>query len=229
MAEPRCAPSEDVTAMQDQLYDILATGVAPGPGAAVDVIEAFLHEHARAPKSHAEFEAFFARCDLTPAPTALPPPRDGGFTLPPFGDSGASSPVVRFVDDDDTPLPAAPPAFRLPADDEIVQRLVAPPRAAPPLLWAGGLLLACAVLGVVAWLGHGMLQELRSEVRDARATNAEHERVIGALQSQAAGIESGVAANGELIQLMDQKSDLMLQSLEREAAAGAKPQRRWAR
>ena len=59
-------PARDVQAMQDVLYDILATGIDPEQAQLpLDAIERFLHEHARANKSPDEFRAFFAQHGLS--------------------------------------------------------------------------------------------------------------------------------------------------------------------
>ncbi len=53
----------------DVLYEILAQGGDPHGELTGPEIEAFLHEHARAPKSQAEMLAFFARYELSTDPT----------------------------------------------------------------------------------------------------------------------------------------------------------------
>jgi len=221
--EPRCLKSAEVSAMQDQLYEILATGVAPGAETPIEAIEAFLHEHARDPKPREEFTAFFEQHELDASPTALPPPQEG-FTLPDLTEvAPVPAAVVQFIGDDDpTPLPSQrPSALPLPIESDLNAPLLAPqPRPQVGALWAGiGLLLVALAGGL--WLGYGALQELRQELGEARRRSTDNEAEIGQLRGQAAGIESSVAANGELIQRMDQKSDLMLRSLEtREQASG---------
>ena len=86
----------DVQAMQDLLYDILATGLdAEQASVPIDTVERFLHEHARTAKSPAEFAAFFAQHGLTvsgraPRPAAL-------VALPPIQRPvQAEAPVLKF-------------------------------------------------------------------------------------------------------------------------------------
>src|SRR5688572_4012749 len=65
--------------LEDQLYDLLATGVADAnlPGAVLDAAQAFLHEHARDRKDVSEFLAFFEKHGL-----ALRPERPNLLALP---------------------------------------------------------------------------------------------------------------------------------------------------
>ncbi len=51
--------------------------------------------------------------------------------------------------------------------------------------------------------------------------------LIESLHAQTIGLESSLAANGELIQRMEQKSDLMIESVERSIEAQKKPVKRW--
>lgn len=205
-AEPRCQPQPEVMAMQDQLYEILATGIDPSPKTPLSAVESFLHEHARCAKSLEDFKAFFAEHELTATPTALPPPESGDFALP-------TPPMLQLV----------PDGAEVPREDPTVPRgieLVDPGDFAEPLtvqrgnrgLWFGlgvlGLLLIA--LGAGAYV---VIEDLRGELRHAQEQGTRNEVVIDQLKGQAAGIESSVAANGELIQLVNDKSDLVLESL----------------
>lgn len=221
--EPRC-PTEDVTAMLDQLYEILAAGIAPNPRAPLSAIESFLHEHARTAKSHEEFSAFFAKHGITPLPTALDVPEAGGFELSPVPqalESGAK-PSLATVERED---PTSPQPLKLVVEESFEVPVVEHARLPRGLLW-GAAVAAMGAVGLVIFLGYSGMQELRAELRDARRENVEQERIIDALQGQAAGIESNVVANGELIKQMSDKSDLVLQSLERADAPARKPRKK---
>src|SRR5262245_17784727 len=78
----------DVQAMQDVLYDIIATGIDVEPNDVPSAaIERFLHEHARTPKSVDEFRAFFAEHGLSvrtrPAAHVALPPIEAPVPVPP--------------------------------------------------------------------------------------------------------------------------------------------------
>src|SRR5712671_6118944 len=77
-------PFAEVQAMQDVLYDILATGIDPEQSDAPSAeIERFLHEHARAPKTLDEFRAFFAEHGLSVRTRPLPQ-ASAALSLPPI-------------------------------------------------------------------------------------------------------------------------------------------------
>lgn len=53
--------NEDILALVDVLYDIIATGIEPAGNVTCAQVESFLHEHAREPKSAEAFAEFFDR------------------------------------------------------------------------------------------------------------------------------------------------------------------------
>lgn len=62
------APSE--AQLLDVLYEVLAQGTAPGSDLTTEMVEAFLHEHARAKKPLSELLAFFEKHKLPTDPSA---------------------------------------------------------------------------------------------------------------------------------------------------------------
>ena len=213
------ASDADVQLMQDVLYDLLATGVdldeADVPAAE---IEHFLFEHARAPKGSDEFRSFFARHGLSVRARVHSPV---GIALPD---------VTRANDDDSSmsmnmPVAAMSPSVVHDVDDDEVSEhetgthrvdltLPGTPRrrAATFALW-GASLCVVALCAAGGWFGYSMIRDLRSELARASRQGREDRSAIHALQDHAVGLESSVAATGELVQRMDQKSDLLLQTV----------------
>lgn len=222
------APGEarQLQVMQDLLYDILATGVdSERTDVSIQSIETFLHEHARAPKSFAEFRAFFAQQGLTsrmPAPV-LPVVAP----LPPLK-RVAPAPVSRAS--------SVPPALPMTARDAVpfeeafhpVRFDVAQPverRRTRPLM---GLFLATTALVIAAALYAGSLHlmEMRADLKRSEQQAEQNRALIESLRSQTVSFESSLAANGQLIERMEQKSDLMLDSLQR-AEQQKQTKKRW--
>jgi len=215
--------AEATEAMQDVLYDILAVGVDPEQGdAPTEHIERFLFEHARSPKSAAEFEAFFVQHGLNARRSAAPS-SDAGFALPPL---------------ESPPLDEAPAVLQFPVDEVYVrdelptgQHALLSVEAPPPRPWGlyamgAALVLLCLGLGAIAWVGHGIIGELRGDLNRAAARSDLQERVIDQLEGRAAGIQSSIEANGQLIHRMEQKSDLLIDTLVTEPEPPRKPWRR---
>lgn len=221
--------ARQVQAMQDLLYDILATGVdSESTDVSVETIEAFLHEHARVPKSSAEFRAFFAQQGLTsrmpvPAPPAVaalpplkrvvaPPPQPRPSSVPPALPMSAN--VMPMFDDAMHPV-------RIDVAPLPIER-----RRSRPLL---GLALAATALVVAATLYAGSLHllELRTDMARSEEEARQNRALIESLRAQTVSFESSLAANGQLIERMEQKSDLVLDSLQRAEDEKAKQKKRW--
>lgn len=212
-AEP-CALA-DVQAMQDVLYDILATGIDTDQN---DVpsseIERFLHEHARSPKSLAEFRAFFAEHGLSvrARPTHQPP----ALVLPPIERAEHAAPETLTVtietDADSDVLEPDTAAHRVALGTSAGFGAAPHSRLGPSALWAliGGTTIALAVVLV---LGYVTLAELRAELDHSVAHDQQNREAIQTLRERAARLESSATTTGELVERMDQKNDLLLQSL----------------
>jgi hypothetical protein len=204
-----------VQAMQDVLYDILANGMDPDRSEVpVQEVERFLFEHARSPKSRDEFRAFFAehgltlRMNIAPAPVGLslppieraaPPPQDRGMParVPVELALGASAAVQPFQLDSSTL--------------EVVNTPRRSRRAAVGVTLAS--LCVVALLAGAGYYGYTTIIELRGELERTAQHGRSNEVALKALRDHAAGLESSVAATGELVQRMDQKSDLLIDSL----------------
>lgn len=223
-AAPQPTPREtpklpDVAQLQDTLYEIVSNGLDPDESRVpITKVEKFLHEHARTPKSREEFVAFYETCSLA-LPVAGSPWSDSAGSeirivpLPPVREPELrplSLDVVRELGDDDTN-----PHMVLLDDDDPAPRA----RARMPMFAVWGALAAVTTLFLgTLWWGHGIVDSMRNELQVAQARGDQNERVIRQLEGRAqqiegrtADIQSSVAASGEMIQQMDQKSDLMLQ------------------
>lgn len=200
--------TDDVDAMQDVLYDILATGLDPEQAdAPTEQIERFLFEHARAPKPAAEFRAFFEEHGLTVRREMGAASMDS-FALPPLEVVAAPPPAAMHLPHDEVGD----------ADDEVTGQHATQAgfgaRSAWGMraIWAGLALLCVGLVGAL-WAGYGVIQELRGDLDRAEQRSAEQDRVIDQLEGRAVGIQSSIEANGQLIQRMEQKSDLLIESL----------------
>jgi hypothetical protein len=220
-ATPATPALPDIQQLQDALYEIVAAGIDPQEsGVPIAKIEAFLHEHARRPMSRDAFIAFYEAQKL-PLPTATSPWADGAGSeirivpLPPVREPELrplSLDQVREANEDDTN-----PHMVLIDDDDVKEITPTPrPRAMVFALW-GGLAFVTAGFAATVWWGHGMLQSMRGELQAAQVRGVENERVIQQLEDRAqqiegrtADIQSSVSASGQMIQQVDQKSDLLI-------------------
>jgi hypothetical protein len=198
--------------MQDALYDILATGVDPEQDVPSEEIERFLHEHARAAKPTAEFHAFFVRHGLS---VKAQRPAAPVLELPPIAraeEDGAGLRLLREMDADaDDPDTGARPMPEIAVEipDFGDERRSGVQRGFMLALAA----CAVAAIGAAGIYGYGAIREMRAQLERA-SQHAEHDRqAIQALRDHAAGLESSVAATSELVQRMDQKSDLLLDTV----------------
>jgi hypothetical protein len=193
------APEADVQTMQDVLYDILAVGMDAEqndvPSAA---IERFLHEHAREPKSLAEFRGFFAEhgLSLRARPALQPPP----LLLPP---------IERFEPVSET---FAPPATSESVEPDWLTAAQPRRKLGPIAIWAAS---ACAVLGLAVAMVHGYatITELRTNLERASALNQQDQAAIQALRDRASSLEASVASTREQMQVLDEKDALLAQAL----------------
>ncbi|MDH5674255.1 MAG: hypothetical protein OEZ06_19025 [Myxococcales bacterium] len=208
----------DVERMQDALYDILATGIDPDGDISSEVVERFLFEHARTPKSAEQFSAFFAEHGID-APDAdaakvtdleLPPLRavPNADALEPIAASPSAAtgalppvpaPLPRTRDDLEDPLPT--PNF------EAVRA-----RRSGLLPWLGMGLLGAAAMAALGF-GYVLVRDLQGQVAEARQAGERDHALIEQLEARSAGIQASVAANGEMMMRMDQKNDLLLDSI----------------
>jgi hypothetical protein len=211
---PRQAPADPaVQAMQDILYDILANGVDPeSSDVPTQEVERFLFEHARAPKTREQFNAFFALHGLSVRTRIAPEP--AGLSLPPIqrpavGDHGGmpARVPVELAFSASVADPAAVSDRQETGDARPVER-----RSAQVALWAA-LVCVVALLGAGGYYGYTTIVELQGELERTARHGRDNQQALKALSHHAVGLESSVAATGELVQRMDQKSDLLIDSL----------------
>jgi len=225
-AAPATGEARQVQVMQDLLYDILATGVDSEPNdVSVETIESFLHEHARVPKSAAEFRSFFAQHGLT---SRVPAP-----TLP----AVANLPPLKRVAPAQRPS-SVPPALPLVAHEprsfeetfHPVRFDVAPPalerRRSRPLI---GLAIATTALVIAAaiYAGSLHLMDMRAGLARSEEQAAQNRALIESLRAQTVTFESSLAASGQLMERMEQKSELVLDSIQRAEQDKQKRKRTW--
>ena len=231
-------PDTEVQLMQDVLYDILAVGIDPDQDDVPTAeIERFLFEHARAPKASDEFRMFFAQHGLSVRARVQTP---DGLLLPDITRAG-----------DDQAMPASMPVELMPNaalnrvhtvrdeevcdDDESEQQTgthrvdlslpVARRRRGVTIAIWGASLCVAALCGTAAWFGYTTILQLRGEVARASEQSRQDRSAIHALQDHAVDLESSVAATGELVQRVDQKSDLLLQTMLSDEKPARRPNR----
>jgi hypothetical protein len=202
---------QDLEMLQDILYDMLASGIdAEQTGVTTDEVERFLHEHAREAKTLSDFQAFFDQHGLDADPRThesavleLPPIttlREPASSPPPHSLSAlAPEPPIELTLADiqengfETPIPP-PPAHRF---------------RAPHAAWIAIGCVAVALLWL-AFRGYVTVTALRSELDRASERYQQDRSAIQRLSDQTSTLESNVAATGELVQRVDQKSDVLV-------------------
>jgi len=203
-------PARDVQAMQDVLYDILATGLdSEQAQIPLDAVERFLHEHARSAKSQDEFRAFFAQLGLTVSSRAIKPPP---VALPPIERPLLDDPpVAKFPVElaRPEPLPQGSGfARQLPDDLELEIK----PRRTQAWVW-GALILVAGGVSALAYHGYSVITRLEHRLEQADSASRDDRAALDELKTKTAGLESNVAASGEEIQRVDDKSNMIIQSL----------------
>lgn len=205
---PAAAELPSTQALQDVLYDILAVGVDSDASASTThAIEVFLHEHARSPKPHEAFVAFFREQGLSLGQArslaAEPQP------LPPLKLVPAAAP--RPIDPSHV-QPADPIAFAATAP---AAGLAAPagtmtrPSAG---VWAAVAVFALA-LGLGLGLGYRQLEAISTELDRARAEGRAQAQALDALQQRLEQVQAGVAESGTRIGRVEEQSALLLETL----------------
>ncbi|HEX2677527.1 MAG TPA: hypothetical protein VHM19_12830 [Polyangiales bacterium] len=182
------APLPPVEAMEDVLYDILATGVDPtAKVGTLEAVQVLLHEHARARKSQAELAAFFVEHGL---PLAGERPRAPVIALPPIE-------------------PAAISGIELMPS----QRIAEPARSVSAKLTWIGVAFAAAVLLGTGVAGYFALHDMRQELSRVKASSSVQASQLTQVKAEAATLRSAMTENAELMRSVDHKSDVLIQSL----------------
>jgi hypothetical protein len=215
----------DVQAMQDLLYDILATGLdAEQASVPIDTVERFLHEHARSVKSPEEFAAFFAQHGLTvsgraPRPAALA----ALAALPPIQRPvQAEAPVLKFPVElassagsrDPLSFESAFPAAFAPVAPTAPAARTSKLHAYMTWATAAAALVALGAIGYVGYVGYATINNLEQRLDRTHVAAQADRQVIHALESHQVDLESNIAASAQIIERMDQKSDLILESIQ---------------
>jgi len=205
---------DGVQAMQDILYDILANGMdSERSDVPMQEVERFLFEHARSPKSRDEFRAFFAehglslRMHLAPEPAGLVLPPIERAALPLDRDMPVSVPVELAF--------SAHSGMSTLLDDSERTGAHVMPRRRLGRVFGLCAALACiaALLGVGGYHGYKTILGLQGELQRTAQHSRDNQQALEALRDHAADLESSVAATGQLVQRMDQKSDLLINTL----------------
>jgi hypothetical protein len=195
VATPKLTPTSpvgpSVADLEDLLYDILASGFDPNlPAATLEAVQVFVHEHARSKKSQAEFLAFFEAHALPmraerPSLLALPP-------LEMRGRAGESPELTLMPQSADPPLmqPAAYGGKRL-----------------------GIWMAACVTLTALIGLGYFATLQVRDEFARARAQAAQNAAALANVRAEAETLRAALRDNAQVMQRVEQKSELLLQSM----------------
>jgi len=180
-----------VSDLEDLLYDILASGLDPNlPAVTLEAVQGFVHEHARSKKSKAEFLAFFEAHALP-----LRPERPALLALPPLEMRGRAgeTPELTLL-----PQPTDPP-------------LAKPAAHGGPRGWA--LAAACLVTSGLVGLGCFAALEVQAEFARAHAQAAQNAAALASVRAEAATLRAVLHDNAEVMQRVEQKSELLLQSM----------------
>jgi hypothetical protein len=185
-----------VLELEDMLYDILASGADPSlEDGTLEAVQTFLHEHARSKRSRAEFMAFFAANGLaiTKEPTLQ-------IELPPM--------ELR------NPMPQ--PTFEVAEVASTIETIEVAPvtRSAPGVAKRGlGWLYGLAALAAISGGAYYALSRTEAAFERVHAESRANAERLAEVQAEAAGLRQSLEQNAEMVRRVDQKSELLLQSL----------------
>ena len=187
------AREPSIEELEDMPYDILATGVEPtATVGTLEAVQAFLHQHARARKSHTELLSFFAENGLACVPErarvvapalALLPMEDVG-THESFEQSAAVS--------------GMPERSRVQHTSNLARIGIAS---------AAVLLLALGGLGYVAFTS------MQNELARVHSQTGVQANELARVKADADSLRSAMHDNTELVRSVDHKSDVLIQTL----------------
>jgi hypothetical protein len=223
-AEPSPSPKKqpELEQFEDALYELVSGGLpASANRAPVGAIQQFLHEHARNAKSKDDFAAFFNEHELEiPDAAGFGGTHRFDIPVPPLMDMPAErEPTAlsfggELLGEDDT----------RPVVLEAASRASGMRKGMAVAMWLA-LGAIVAALGVAGWWGYGTITALQGDLKAAEVEKANSREAIERLRERQADIESNVAATGQVMQQVDAKSDLLLESV----TALQKPKPRWKR
>lgn len=190
------APSQ--SELEDVLYDLLASGGDFNfSGEKLELIQSFLHEHARQNKTHAQFVTFFQEHEL-----CMRPERPNLLSLP-LVDSASRHAAVRapvLVDE------ASEPRLQAPVSEPIYVES----RSRIAWAWAG--LALIAVSGMLA-LGIVAVRELRSELVRLDAAVAHSALEIRELRAETERLRETAKITSDVAQRTEQDTQLLVETL----------------
>ena len=190
---PTLTAPPSINELEDVLYDLLAAGGDANVNSAkLELIQAFLHEHARQRKTEAQFVAFFEQHGLS-----MRPERPNLFALPSVDSAsrhGARMPVL---------LPAEP-APVAPAEPIIVET-----RSRFGGVWAA--LGFAAITGALA-LGASAVVVMRTELDRMNASIAHSAIELEQLRAETERLRTLVSANSAALQNTERDTRLLLQT-----------------
>lgn len=178
--------------LEDILYDLLAAGGDLSVNSAkLELVQAFLHEHARQRKTEQQFVAFFQEHGLS-----MHPERPNLFALP-LVDSTTRNPARTPLLTPD-PQPAAP-----------VESIIVESRSRFGWVWAA--LGFAAIAGALA-LGASAVVLMRAELDRMNASVAHTEIELEQLRSEAERLRALVQSNAASLQNTERDTQLLLQT-----------------
>lgn len=187
---PSATPS--IHELEDVLYDLLAAGGDLSVnGAKLELIQAFLHEHARQRKTHEQFVAFFEQHGLS-----MRPERPNLFALP-HVDSAARA-AAR------TPLLLPEPQQAAPVEPIIVE-------SRSRFGWVWAMLGFAAMAGALA-LGASAVVVMRAELERMNASVAHTEIELEQLRAETERLRAMVQSNSAALQNTERDMRLLLQT-----------------
>lgn len=190
---PTLTPTPSINELEDLLYDLLAAGGdANVNNAKLELIQAFLHEHARQRKTEAQFVSFFEQHGLS-----MRPERPNLFALPLMDSAsrhGARTPVL---------LPAEP-APAPPAEPMIVE-------TRSRLGWVWAALGFAAITGALA-LGASAVVVMRTELDRMNASIAHTAIELEQLRAETEQLRTLTNASSAALQNTERDTRLLLQT-----------------
>ena len=193
---PAPAPPVTITPaigeLEDVLYDLLAAGGDLSVnGAKLELVQAFLHEHARQRKTQEQFVAFFEEHGLS-----MRPERPNLFALPQVDSSARAAARTPLL------LPDAPPAAP-------VEQIIVESRTRFGWVWAT--LGFAAIAGSLA-LGASAVVVMRAELDRMNASIAHSEIELERLRAETERLRAIVQSNSAALQNTERDTRLLLQT-----------------
>jgi hypothetical protein len=189
---PPIAMTPAIGELEDVLYDLLAAGGDLSVnGSKLELIQAFLHEHARQRKTQEQFVAFFEEQGLS-----MHPERPNLFALPHVDSStrvAARTPLL---------LPDAPPAAP-------IEQIIVESRSRFGWVWAA--LGFAAIAGALA-LGASAVVVMHAELERMNASLAHSEIELEQLRAETEQLHAIVKSNSAAVQNTERDTRLLLQT-----------------